>query len=84
MTIDSARKFFVLASQNPDWVQKLNTANSKAQLEEMLANDGLVFSYHDLDEAYGNILTKCQFPAQAESLQQIRNWYDMLLDALAE
>ncbi len=82
MTIDAARKFLVMASRRPEWVQLLNSASNKAELDDLLAKEGLVFTYHDLDEAYGNILTKCQFPAQAEALDQIRNWYDMLLSSL--
>ena len=82
MTIDAARKFFVKASREPAWVQKLNTADTKDELETMLKEDGFSFTYNDMDEAYGNIMTKCQFPAQAESLQQLRNWYDLLLSTL--
>ena len=82
MSIESARKFLVLASRNPQWVQSLNSAGSTQELEAMLAEQGLSFTYHEFDEAYSNILTKCQFPAQADELEQVRIWYDMLIEAV--
>ena len=82
MTIAAAKKFIVKAAEQPAWVQHLNSSESIQHLQDMLKEEDLEFSYHEFDEAYNNILTKCQFPAQADALQQIRNWYDMLLMAL--
>ena len=79
MTIAAARSFIVKVSREPEWVQKLNTSQSMAELDKQLAENGFIFTYPEFDEAYNNILTKCQFHAQADELEQIRNWYDLLL-----
>ena len=84
MTIAAAKNFIVKASREPAWVQKLNTAQTLEELNEQLLADKFVFSYHEFDEAYNNILTKCQFPAQADALEQIKNWYDLLLMSFEE
>ncbi len=84
MTIAAARKFIVKASREPEWVQMLNTSESASELNSKLADADLVFSYVEFDEAYNNILTKCQFHAQADALEQIRNWYDLLLMSFNE
>ena len=79
MTIAAAKKFIVKASREPEWVQNLNAAKTIDELIAMLAASDLEFTYNEFDEAYSNILTKCQFPAQADALEQIKNWYDLLL-----
>jgi len=84
MSIVVARKFIERALVDEAFVVALNDVSTREEVQTLLAQEGLVFSYGHFDEAFHNLLTQCQHIGQAELLQEIKMWWDFLEGHFAE
>jgi hypothetical protein len=57
----------------------LVSSTDRASLSAILEKEGLLFSDHDFDEAFHNLLTQCQFQDQADQLMDFGMWWRMIL-----
>ncbi len=77
MTIGNAKEFIKRCMQDRDLRSRLLAASDDASLQAVLAGEGLVFSDHDFDEAFHNLLFQCQYEEQADQLREFRMFWEM-------
>lgn len=78
MTIKSALKFIERGIRDDELRNRLNTANTIADRDEILAAENLTFSDHDFDEAFQHRLTRCRESEDADALIAFKMWWDAL------
>ncbi len=78
MTIAAADSFIRQTMARPVLVQQINMIPDKAGLKRNLAELNLSFNRDEFETAYTNLLTCCQTIEQAESLKEIKLWWDCL------
>ena len=62
---------------------QLNGAKSIEEATAVLDEESLLFTADEFDEAYNNLLTLCQFEEQADQLEELKKWWELLLQFLA-
>lgn len=82
MTIGRAKQFILRGMADSDLRRRLLKAEDSAALTSILEQEQLLFSDHDFDEAYHNLLTQCQLEEQAGQLKEFRVWWQMALSFL--
>lgn len=78
MTIGNALAFIERGQGDGTLRDRLNAANSRKERDDVLAEEKLLFSAHDFDEAYNHRLTQCQEAEEAEQLREFKMWWDLL------
>ena len=78
MTIANAKEFIKRGMRDQELRDRLNGALTVDELYRTLGENELVFSPEELEEAYSNGLTLCQFEEQADRLKEFRMWWDLL------
>ncbi|MBN2341113.1 MAG: hypothetical protein JXX29_04025 [Deltaproteobacteria bacterium] len=78
MTIGNAKKFIDQAQVDDDLRRTLNGAETFTELTDRLETLGMTFSAFDFEEAFNNKLVSCQFQEQADQLQELKMWWQML------
>ena len=76
MTIAAAESFIQQALLDPISIQKINAAPNKTAVEQVFAELGLSFNDEEFEQAYINLLTCCQTIEQAETVKEIKLWWD--------
>lgn len=82
MSIGDAKKFILRGMSDTALRDQLNEAKFEEQLAEVLAQYQLKFTFAEFDEAFSNLLTRCQFEEQAEELSEFRMWWEFLLQLI--
>lgn len=79
MTIGNALKFIKKGLVDDPLRKRLNNASGLPELEQVLSENGLVFSAHEFDEAFNSRLVQCQEEEDASQLREFKLWWDFLL-----
>ena len=82
MTIGNALAFIERGQADGTLRDRLNAAKSCEERDVLLAEEQLVFSAHDFDEAYNHRLTQCQVEEEADQLKKFKMWWDLLAQFL--
>jgi hypothetical protein len=82
MTIDNALTFIKRGLEDSDLRGRLNAANSLLEIDQVLSEEGLLFSACDFDEAFHHQLTQSQAMEAAEQLKEFKLWWDFLFRTL--
>jgi hypothetical protein len=82
MTIVNAQTFIKRGLEDSDLRGRLNAATSKLEIDQVLAQEDLLFSAPDFDEAFHHQLTQCQAMEAAEQLKEFKLWWDFLFRTL--
>ena len=77
MTISNAKTFIRRGMQESTLRDEVNRASTAAALSALMEREGLVFSDHDFDEAFHNLLVQCQERQQADQLREFKMWWDL-------
>lgn len=83
MTIGNAKQFIHRGMRDSGFRTRLLAPEDHASLQAILAQEHILFSDHDFDEAFHNLLTQCQTQEQAEQLREFRTWWGMILSLLS-
>lgn len=78
MTIGNALAFIKRSLGDADLRTRLNRAESKEALDQIMTDESIKFSAHDFDEAYNHNLTECQEEEMAEQIKELKQWWDLL------
>lgn len=78
MTITAAQKFIQQALWDRDLVRQANGAPDRATLARMLGERDMAFSYEEFEDSCNHLLTQCQTQEQAETVKEIKLWWDCL------
>lgn len=78
MTIAAAESFIQQALSDPTSIQRINAAPDKAAVKQIFAELELSFDNEEFEHAYLNLLTCCQTREQAETVKEIKLWWDCL------
>jgi hypothetical protein len=82
MTIGNALTFIKRGLEDSDLRGRLNAAASLLDIDQVLAEEDLLFSACDFDEAFHHQLTQCHAMEAAEQLKEFKLWWDLLLQTL--
>ena len=82
MTIGNAVAFIKRGMTDSDLRERLYTASSIQARDEILADEDLLFSQQEFDEAYHNRLTLCQQAEEADQLKEFKMWWTILAQFL--
>lgn len=83
MTIGKAKQFIQRGMLDSDLRARVLASSDGAPMKTVLVEEDLIFSDHDFDEAFHNLLTQCQSQDQADQLREFRMWWLMAV-ALAQ
>jgi hypothetical protein len=78
MTIGNALTFIKRGLEDSDLRGRLNAATSLLEIDQVLAEEDLLFSAPDFDESFHHQLTQCQEMEAAEQLKEFKLWWDLL------
>lgn len=78
MSIAHAKTFIKRASLEPKLIYRINEAPDQHAVQMILTEEGLSFNVHEFEEAYSNLLTQCQTIDQANMLNEIKMWWELL------
>ncbi len=82
MTIGNALTFIKRGLEDGGLRGRLNAAASLPEIDQVLAEEDLLFSANDFDEAFHNQLIQCQAMEAAEQLKEFKLWWDFLFRTL--
>ena len=82
MALHHAKRFIAAAMEDAELRDKMNAAASIDALLAVAAAYGFPFTLQEMEEAYTNRLTQCQFEEQADHLKEFKLWWDLLLGIL--
>ena len=82
MTIGNALTFIKRGLEDSDLRGRLNAATSLLEIDQVLAEEDLLFSAYDFDEAFHHQLTQCQEMEAAEQMKEFKLWWDLLFRTL--
>ncbi len=82
MTIGNALTFIERGIAESALRERLNAAASAIELDNVLAEEKLLFSAHDFDEAFHHQLTLCQEMADADRLKEFKQWWNLIVRIL--
>lgn len=77
MTIAHAKQFIRRGMQDVQLRDRLMVSSGWTALTDVLKKEGLIFSAHDFDEAFHNLLTQCQDEGQADQLREFKMWWHL-------
>jgi len=79
MTIGNALTFIERGMADSALREHLNAATTEIELDHVLAEEKLIFSTHEFDEAFHHRLTLCQELEDADQLGEFKQWWDLLV-----
>jgi hypothetical protein len=82
MTIGNALTFIKRGLEDSDLRGRLNAAASLLDIDQVLAEEDLLFSACDFDEAFHHQLMQCHAMEAAEQLKEFMLWWDLLLQTI--
>ncbi len=82
MTIGNALTFIERGLTDSVLRERLNAATGLPELDDVLAEEKLLFSAHDFDEAFHHRLTQCKEMEEAEQIREFKMWWDLLFRIL--
>lgn len=82
MTIGNALTFIERGLANSGLRERLNAADNLPERDNILAEEKLIFSAHDFDEAFHHRLTQCQQMEEADQIKEFKMWWDLLRQIL--
>ena len=83
MTIANAKSFIKRGMADPELRKRLNRTSTRTQLNRILTEQSLMFSFSEFNDAYTNTLIQCQFEDDANRLKAFRMWWDLLFMSLS-
>jgi hypothetical protein len=78
MTIGNALTFINRGLEDGGLRGRLNAAASLPEIDQVLAEEDLLFSACDFDEAFHHQLAQSQSAETAEQLKEFKLWWDLL------
>ncbi len=81
MTVHNALLFIKQGMTDSDLRFRLNNTASQDELDQVLAEQSMLFSPHEFEQAFSQKLVQCQEIGQAEQLHQFRMWWTILYQA---
>lgn len=78
MTLPAAQQFIQRAVNDPELVERINSAPDSASVLQILSDLEMDFNYEEFERAYYNVLTWCQTHQQADAVKEIKLWWDCL------
>lgn len=82
MTIGNAMTFIKRGMTDSKLRKRLYAASSIAMCDAILAEENLIFSPNEFEEAFHNRLTLCQQAEEADQLNEFKMWWQMLAQLL--
>jgi len=82
MTIGNALTFIERGLADSMLRERLNAAAILPEFDDVLAEEKLLFSAHDFDEAFHHRLTQCKELEEAELIKEFKLWWDLLFRIL--
>jgi hypothetical protein len=82
MSLASAQRFILQASEDASLRSQLNGVGTREQLEQALESAVGGFSLEDFEEAFNSLHVRCQHASQASELHEIRLWWHLLVAAV--
>jgi hypothetical protein len=79
MSLKSAQRFILQASEDAGLRSRLNRAKTRSELAGILEQTVGEFSFDVFEEAFRSMHVKCQTEEQAMELKEIRLWWQFLL-----
>ncbi len=78
MTIGNALNFIKKGLADGPLRDRLNSADNCEAMQEVLTEEGLVFSPQEFEDAINSLLVKCQSAEAADQLREFQMWWQML------
>ena len=78
MTIGNALAFIERGLRDSALRNRLNSVSNAAELQNVLDDEKLMFSAHDLDEAFNHRLIQCQEEEEADQIKEFKMWWSLL------
>lgn len=82
MTIGNAMAFIKRGMTDSKLRKRLYAASSIEMRDDILADEHLMFSQDEFEEAFRNRLTLCQQAEDADQLNEFKMWWQMLTQLL--
>ncbi len=79
MPMIDARNFLKSLPVNNNLREELNRATSRKEMLSILKDASFDFTFDEIDEAYRALLVQCQNEEIAGHLEEIKNWWDLLV-----
>lgn len=77
MSVGQAKKFIQRGLRDSTLREDLNASSNQTALLAVLKREDLVFSAHEFDEAFHNLLVQCQEKEQADQLNEFKTWWNL-------
>lgn len=77
--MQNAIDFITRVDTDTTWRKRCYTCNSRAELQEMLKQEGLGFSDLEAENAFNVLLLKCQTYEQADRVKELQSWYNLFV-----
>lgn len=78
MTIGNALGFIKRGLYDNELRDRLNRIESAKELQEVMTEEGMIFSAHEFENAVNSLLVKCQHIEHASRLKDFQMWWEML------
>ncbi len=82
MSIGNALIFINRGLEDNNLRGRLNAASRQPKLNQVLAEEDLLFSAHDFDETFHHQLTRCKTLETVDQLKEFKLWWDLLMRTL--
>jgi len=78
MTISKAKQFIHSVLTDISLRSAINRTSTINEIDMVLQQNDMHFTPGEFEEAFRNLLTQCQSESQANQLQQIKMWWEMI------
>ena len=78
MTVHNAMVFIEKGLNDTSLRQRLNSASSRKEIQDVLADDQMIFADNEFDDAFYTLLTQCQTAEKADQLREFKMWWNFL------
>jgi len=79
MTVSNALQFIDRGLEDSALRKRLNIASSSSEINDILADEKLLFSNDEFIQAFYQQLTECQETENADRLKEFKLWWGLLL-----
>ena len=79
MTVSNALQFIDRGLEDSALRKRLNTASSSSEINDIFADEKLLFSGDEFAKAFYLKLTECQEEESADRLKEFKMWWDLLI-----
>ena len=79
MTVSNALQFIDRGLEDSALRKRLNIASSSSEINDILADEKLLFSGDEFAQAFYQQLTECKETENADRLKEFKMWWDLLL-----